>query len=75
MRLALRRLQDALDAQGEAVRAFRTEVDTLRQAASGLEGSLGAYQSALNGVALELVHGRAAARSLEHTAAQMEAMG
>ncbi|MBO1079613.1 hypothetical protein [Roseomonas haemaphysalidis] len=75
MRLAFRRLQDALEAQAAAVREFRAEVASLGKATAQLEGSLGAYGSALSGVSVELVHAGAAARSLEHTAARLEAAG
>ncbi len=75
LRLALRRLQDALDAQAEAVREFRTQIGALRQAATVLDISLGNYQSALTDVKVELVHAKAAVRSLEHTASRMDAAG
>lgn len=75
MRLAMRRLQDALAEQAVAIQAFREEIARLRQAATGLEGSLSGYNAALNGVKVELVHAKAAARTLEQTAAQMQAQG
>jgi ABC-type phosphate transport system auxiliary subunit len=73
LRLAMRRLQDAVAAQANAMQAFRAELGALRQATQGLEGSLDRYRSALTGVTVELVQAKAAARSLEQTAAWMDA--
>lgn len=75
MRLAMRRLQDAIDAQAAAVRQFRAELASLRTATAGLESSLTGYGTALSGVASDLAQANAAAQELERTATRLQAAG
>jgi chromosome segregation ATPase len=75
LRLALRRLEDALAEQRAAIRDFRGSLGELRQAATGLQGSLTSYREKLDGAACGLRHARAAALRLQDTAEQMEALG
>lgn len=72
LRLALRRLEEAIAEQRAAVSAFRRNLGELREAATGLEGSLAGYQRNLGDTAGELRRARVAALRLEETATKME---
>jgi chromosome segregation ATPase len=75
LRLALRRLEDALLEQAGAVQEFRARLGELRQATTGLDSSLGVYRTALSGTATELRRAHHAASELKDTAARLEALG
>ncbi|MCG7362009.1 hypothetical protein MHZ93_12140 [Roseomonas sp. ACRSG] len=75
LRLALRRLEQAVAEQRAAIGDFRRSLGELREATAGLEGSLAGYQQNLVDTAGQLRHARAAALRLEETAAKMEAAG
>lgn len=68
LRLALRKLVAALDAQADAVAAWRNELGGLAGAVGGLQGSLTRYQAALGSTAEDLRQAGDQARSLERTA-------
>jgi multidrug resistance efflux pump len=75
LRLALRRLEEAVAEQRAAIRDFRRSLGELREAATGLEGSLAGYQQNLDGTAGQIRRARTAALRLQDTAARMEAAG
>lgn len=75
LRLALRRLEDALAGQRAAMRDFRNNLGELRQATAGLQASLTDYQAKLDGTATGLCQTQAAALRLRDTASRMEALG
>jgi len=74
LRIALRRLDEALDAQRAALGAWRGELDELAAATDGLEGSLASFRDGLDTLAVAVRDADAEARRLERTAATMEAM-
>lgn len=67
LRLALRRLDEALAGQREAVRAWRGELGGLAHATVALNDSLGSFQDALDEVAKDARHADAEARRLTRT--------
>jgi chromosome segregation ATPase len=75
LRLALRRLEEAVTEQQAAIRDFRASLGELRQAATGLEDSLGTYRHRLDDTATSLRQAQAATLQLGETATKMEAMG
>lgn len=68
LRLALRNLMAALDAQAEAVSGLRGELRTLSGAVEGLHGSLIAYRDGLDSTQAALRQAGQEARALERTA-------
>jgi hypothetical protein len=74
LRLALRRLEEAVAEQRAALRDFRASLGELRQAATGLEGSLTGYREVLDGTTGSLCQAQDAAQQLHETATRMEAM-
>ncbi|MDO9707929.1 hypothetical protein [Paracraurococcus lichenis] len=68
LRLALRELVAALDAQSKAVADFRGELRNLAGAMQGLEGSVKTYQGQLGGTLGALREAGENARKLERTA-------
>jgi hypothetical protein len=68
LRLALRSLVTALDAQGEAVAALRGELRSLASSMQGLDGSFTAYRAELDSTAAALRQAGESARALERTA-------
>ncbi|RKK04976.1 hypothetical protein EBE87_06635 [Pseudoroseomonas wenyumeiae] len=75
LRLALRRLEEAVAEQRAAIRDFRQSLGDLREAASSLEDSLGGYQRNLGDTATQLRRARTAALQLHDTVGKMEAAG
>ncbi|MBO1075394.1 hypothetical protein [Roseomonas marmotae] len=75
LRLALRGLEAALAGQAEAMQEFRANLAALRQAASGLEGSVEDYRASLDQTATELRQARRSALELQRLAGRMEASG
>lgn len=73
LRLALRRLDDALAEQAAAVAEFRAGIGALRQATQDLAGSLGQYRVQLDTTQAQVTQANLAARQLQETARQMEA--
>lgn len=68
LRLALRRLVAALEAQSAAVAGWRRELDGLAGAVGGLQASMSRYRGALDGTAAGLARAGEEARGLERTA-------
>jgi len=68
LRLALRNLEAALDAQAAALASWRGEIRGLAGAVGGLDQSLGEYRTVLDATAGQLRHAGDAARALERTA-------
>ena len=73
LRLALRRLEAALDGQARAVAEWRGRLAALGSAVEGARASLIACRGALDGTAAELERARDAARSLATTAGAAQA--
>ncbi|GGG29327.1 hypothetical protein GCM10010964_16470 [Caldovatus sediminis] len=74
LRLALRRLEAALAAQGDAFAEWRAALAALDGAVTGLhEGAL-RYQASLAATAADLDRARAAAQALDATAEAMRAL-
>lgn len=71
LRLALRRLDEAVAEQARAVAEFRAGIGALRQATQSLSGSLGEYRAALDGTATQVSAANRAARQLQDTARKM----
>ncbi|TCZ55381.1 hypothetical protein [Roseicella aquatilis] len=68
LRLALRGLVAALDAQSDAVAALRGELRSLASAMGGLQGSFSTYGAELDSTGAALRQARAEAQALERTA-------
>ena len=75
LRLAVRRLEEAVAEQRAAIRDFRQSLGALREAASSLDGSLSGYQQNLGDAARQLRRAREAALQLHDTVGKMEAAG
>jgi chromosome segregation ATPase len=73
LRLALRRLDDALAEQAAAIAEFRSGLGALKQATRDLAGSLGQYRVQLDSTQAQVAQANLAARQLHETARQMEA--
>lgn len=71
LRLALRRLEEALTEQSRVMREFRGTLGNLRQATGGLGEQLQGYQAALDGTAGKVRQAQETAHALERTADQM----
>jgi hypothetical protein len=71
LRLALRRLDEALAEQKQAVAAWRAGLSELASVASGLDGAVTAFRTTLDGVAESVRHAGDEARRLERTADAM----
>lgn len=68
LRLALRGLEAALEAQAAAIAEWRGALGSLAGAVDGLDGSLGRYRAALDTTAEGLLRVGDEARKLERTA-------
>jgi hypothetical protein len=68
LRLALRGLVTALEAQGQAVAALRGELSGLASSLDGLDGALTGYDAELGGTAAAPRRAGESARTLERTA-------
>ena len=73
LRLALRRLDEALDQQRVAVAELRGSMAGLKGAVGSLGAGLLAYQGALDGAAAEVAKAHGAALELGRTAEALEA--
>jgi len=71
LRLALRRLEEALTEQARTVKQFRGTLGQLRQTTDGLAAQLHGYQAALDGTAGKLQQANETARELERKADHM----
>jgi chromosome segregation ATPase len=71
LRLALRRLDEALAEQAAAIAGFRSGLTDLRQATQGLAGQLRHYQHQLAETGDQVQHAHQQARALERTAERM----
>lgn len=74
LRLALRRLEEGLDEQRQAVACWRAGLADLAAAMKGLDATVTAYRAELDGLAAATRQARAEARRLERTADRMLAL-
>ena len=68
LRLALRRLEHALEAQARAMAGFRSSMGELSSAVGGLEAGVNTYRQALSDVGEQVDRTRQAALTLEDRA-------
>lgn len=71
LRLALRRLEDAIGEQSQAAVSLRATIGDLSSTMARLGDNVVAYRAALNGAAAEIERALAAARTLQATADRM----
>jgi len=71
LRLALRRLEDALDDQSAATRGLREALAELSGTMARLGASVARYRAVLDTTAIEVERALASARTLEATASRM----
>lgn len=71
LRLALRKLEEALEDQSEATRGLREAVGDLSRTMARLGNSVASYRAVLDMTAAEVERALAAARTLEATATRM----
>jgi hypothetical protein len=75
LRVAVRRLESALEEQATAMAGFRSAIGQLGSVVRGLEQRTLDYRRNLDGLAGEVAGASLAARRLEDTAASMHARG
>lgn len=71
LRLALRRLEEAIGAQSQATAGLRSAIGDLSETMARLGENVAGYRGALDGAAAEIERALAATRALQATACRM----